>query len=270
MNLRTASALGAALFISACLMPAQEKTLSCGKNNGQPNRVCEMRESTVAATGKLAVDAAPNGGIRVTAWDRNEILVRARVEAWGDSLEDARSRLSEIRIETAGSKVRANGPRSGVGGKWGDQKWSVTYEVFTPAQQDLYLNSTNGGISVANVRGNIAFQTTNGGINLAAVNGTVKGHTTNGGINVELAGSRWEGAGMDVETTNGGVTLAIPASFQANVHAQTTNGGLHSDFPGAATDRDHGPRRMDLKLGNGGPAVNLQTTNGGIRIRRTS
>ncbi|MBI4892943.1 MAG: DUF4097 family beta strand repeat protein [Acidobacteria bacterium] len=270
MNLRTASALGAALFFTACLVPAQEKTLSCGKNNGQPNRVCEMRESTAPATGKLAVDAAPNGGIRVTAWDRNEILVRARVEAWGDSLEDAKSLLPQVRVETAGSKVKATGPRSGIAGKWGDQKWSVTYEIFAPRQQDLDLNSVNGGIHVADVRGNISFHTTNGGIHLAAVNGTVKGSTTNGGINVELAGARWEGTGMNVETTNGGVTVAIPASFQANVRAQTTNGGLHSDFPGAATDRDHGPRKMDLKLGSGGPEVNLQTTNGGIRIRRIS
>lgn len=269
MNLRTASALGAALLMFAALAPAQEKKLSCDDRGGsRPNRVCEMRELKAALAGKLTVDAAPNGGIRVAAWDRNEILVRAKVEAWGDSQSEARDRLAEVRIETGGASVKADGPRAGVMGRWGGQKWSVSYEVFTPRKIDLELKSVNGGINVAAVRGNISFETVNGGISLAGVNGTVKGETVNGGVNVDLAGTRWEGTGLQVETVNGGVTLAVPASFQADVHAETVNGGLSSDFEGAVYEGRRRPRKMDLKVGGGGPAVKVETVNGGVKIRR--
>jgi hypothetical protein len=269
MNLRTTSAFGAALLITAFLLPAQDKKLSCdGKGNGKPNYICEMREMSAPVTGRLSVDAAPNGGIRLVAWDRNEILVRTKVEAWGDSAGDAKDRLSLVSIQTAGATVKADGPRSGVLGKWGEQKWNVSYEVFTPRKTDLNLESVNGGISVTDVRGNISFETVNGGVSLSGVNGTVKGESVNGGISVDIAGTRWEGTGLDVETVNGGVTLSVPASFQATVHAETVNGGLNSDFPGAAYDGTPRPRKMEIKLGGGGAPVKVETVNGGVRIRR--
>ena len=33
------------------------------------------------ARGSLDVNGAENGGVRVTAWDRNEVLVRQRIQA---------------------------------------------------------------------------------------------------------------------------------------------------------------------------------------------
>lgn len=269
MNLRTASALGAAFLFSVALVPAQEKKLDCSDgNSGKPNRVCEMREMNVATSGLLSVDAAPNGGIRVTGWDRKETLVRARVEAWGDSQSEAKNRLTEVNIATAAGKVKATGPKAGITGKWGEQKWSVTYEVFAPRRSDLQLNSVNGGLHVTGVSGRITAETVNGGIALNAVNGTVKGKAVNGGISVDLAGSRWEGEGLEVETVNGGVTIGLPASFQADVHAGTVNGGLSSDFEGASIERNHGPKKLDVKVGGGGAAVNVKTVNGGVRIRK--
>jgi len=43
-------------------------------------RFCEVRESTMPA-GALNVDAGQNGGISIEGWDRNEIRVRAVVQA---------------------------------------------------------------------------------------------------------------------------------------------------------------------------------------------
>jgi len=271
MTQRILSALGAALLFSAALAPAQEKKLSCDdRSNGRNHRVCEMREMSVPMMGRLGVDATPNGGISVKAWERNEILVRAKVEAWGDSDDESKVRMAEVRVNTTGSDVKAEGPRSGIMGKWGDQKWSVSYEVFTPSKLDLKLNSVNGGINVTGIRGNLKFGTVNGGISLMDVNGTVKGETVNGGINIDIAGTRWEGEGLELETVNGGVTLSVPASFAANVHASTTNGGMNVDFEGAVIQGRWGPKQMDLKLGGGGPIVKVETVNGGVRIKKKS
>lgn len=270
MTLRKISALGAAFFLTLAIAPAQDKKLACDdKSNGDSrrSRVCEMRESTMAVTGNLAVDAAPNGGIRISGWDRNEILVRAKVEAWGDNDAEARGRLTEVRVVAAGTKVTADGPKS-MGSWGGNQKWSVSYEVFVPKKIDLKLDTVNGGINVADVRGNMNFQTVNGGVTLARTAGRVKGETVNGGVNVDLAGTTWEGEGLELETVNGGVTVTVPAGYSASFHAGTVNGGMNSDFEGATIQGKWGPKKMDLKLGAGGPTVKVETVNGGVKIRR--
>ena len=41
---------------------------------------CEIKEQTVAAGGAITVDARKNGGVSVKGWDRNEVLVRARIQ----------------------------------------------------------------------------------------------------------------------------------------------------------------------------------------------
>ncbi|MBI5086948.1 MAG: hypothetical protein HZB13_20410 [Acidobacteria bacterium] len=268
MTIRTTSALAAAFLFTSALAVAQEKKLDCKGGGERQNRVCEMRESSVALTGKLDVDAAPNGGITVNAWEKNEILVRARVEAWGDSEAEAKQRLGEVKVLTDGGKVKSDGPRSQPGGKWGQQKWSVSYEIFTPTKIDLGLRSVNGGLHINNVSGNLKFETVNGGVTLAGVNGTVKGETVNGGVNVDIAGSRWEGTGLEVGTVNGGVTISVPASFAANVSASTVNGGLSADFEGAVVEGKWGPKKVEFKAGGGGAPVKVSTVNGGVRIKK--
>lgn len=269
MTLRTFSALGAVFFLSLAVSPAQENQLSCNdrNNDSRRSRVCEMRETTMAVSGRLAVNAAPNGGIRIAGWNKNEILVRAKVEAWGDNESEANGRLADVRILTSGSTLTAEGPKSF--GSWGgNQKWSVSYEVFVPSKIDLKLESVNGGIDVAGVRGNLTFETVNGGVHLARTAGRVKGETVNGGVNVDLAGTTWEGEGLDLETVNGGVTVSVPAAYSASFHAGTINGGFSSDFPGASIQGKAGPKKLDLKLGAGGPTVKVETVNGGVKIRR--
>jgi hypothetical protein len=269
MNFHRFAALGAAIVFSGALALAQapanpEKKLSCdGKNWGDRKRVCEMKETTLAATGRLNVDAGPNGGITIQGWSRGDVLVRARVEAWGDNESDARATLGQVRVETAGSQVRSSGPK-----EWMQQKWSVSFEVFVPQRQDLTLETTNGGISIADVRGAIAAETTNGGLRLARLAGAVKAETTNGGVNVELAGGTWDGESLQVETTNGGVNLEVPASYSARIEAKTTNGGLNSDLPAQITGKSWGNKSMVVNSGSSGPLIRVETTNGGVRVKQ--
>ena len=149
-------------------------------------------------------------------------------------------------MHTAGAQVRADGP-SGERDRW----WSVTYEVFVPSHSSASLQTVNGGISVHDVSGNLEFKAVNGGVTLKRVNGNVQGRTTNGGVNIELAGDRWIGNGMDVVTTNGGITLAVPQNFSANLEAETSNGGIHSDLPLQLPSSGRPERRVSSAIGAG-------------------
>jgi hypothetical protein len=265
MTRRMLASAGVWVLMGAASLFGVDKQLSCGDGGGRNHRVCAMQENTMPASARLDVDAAPNGGISVQGWEKNEILVRAKVEAWGDTEAEAQQRLKEVKVIASGGKVKADGPKSMFGG---NQKWSVTFEIFTPTKINLGLETVNGGITVRDVSGDLSFETVNGGITLARIGGNAKGETVNGGINVELSGKTWAGDRLEVETVNGGVNVEVPEGYSAQFKAETTNGGLSADFPGAQVKGTWGHKSLDMTLGSGGPVVKVETVNGGLKIRK--
>src|SRR5947208_9564392 len=93
-------------------------------------------------------------------------------------------------------------------------------------------------------------------------------HTTSGPLDIDLTGVRWDGAGLDAETTNGPVNLAVPESYSAQLEFGTVNGPMTVGFPLTVTIQGRVGRRIITKLGDGGPPVRVVTTNGPVEIRR--
>ncbi|HUS11902.1 MAG TPA: hypothetical protein VMZ30_15660, partial [Pyrinomonadaceae bacterium] len=186
-------------------------SLACRDNwhNDKLVNHCEIKEQTLPASdATIAVDGMMNGGVSIKGWERNEILLRARIQSAAPSQAEADELARQIRVETAGSKIFASGPKNRT-----DAWWSVSYEIFVPRRSNLSLKTNNGGISIVDVTGRLEFSALNGGVNLKRIGGSVKGSTTNGGLNVELSGDRWDGEAMDVSTTNGGVSVSIPENY---------------------------------------------------------
>jgi hypothetical protein len=231
-----------------------------GRWGNERERYCDVREQTIPARASLRVDGRDNGGIEVIGWDRNEILVRSKVQAQAETEADAKEIADRIRVDT-GDDIRADGPTT----RW-RSSWSVSYEIYVPRKVNLDLTANNGGITISDVEGRIEFETTNGGITLSGLAGDVRGSTSNGGVDVELTGDRWRGEGLDVRTTNGGVEMAIPASYSARLETGTVNGGMNIGFP--ITVQGRVDRRLTTQLGEGGPLVRAVTTNGGVTLRR--
>jgi len=250
-----------------------ERTLSCEGSKGGGNRdngrrqerACEVREYPIGSVSKLMVDGRDNGGVVVKGWDRSDVLVRAKVETWSRDAADAKALASQVSVQSAGGNVRADAPSFGDG-----RGWAVSYEVFVPHRTGLDLKAHNGGISIMDVSGEIAFDTKNGGVNLSRLAGNVHGKTTNGGLNVELAGSRWDGTQLDVSTTNGGIRMDVPANYSARLETSTVNGGLNVDFPVTVSGRLRLNKELAVNLGSGGPTVRVKTVNGGVSIRKKS
>ncbi len=248
---------------------AQTKSLSCDNNNNNGNdrqvKSCEMREQTIAYGGRLSVDGGTNGGVSIKGWDSASVLVRSRVDAWGADDNSAKMIASQVHVDWSAGQVKASGPESGER----NQGWSVSYEVFVPRNADLSLQTHNGGISIADVRGNIQFNATNGGVNLKNLAGDVEGKTTNGGVNVTLSGNRWDGNKLDARTTNGGINISMPAAYNAHFETATVNGHLNANFDMTV----HGnlseiSKKMSIDIGAGGPTIHVETTNGGVNVKK--
>lgn len=252
---------------------AQTKSLSCDNNNNgndRQSRSCEMREQTIAYGGRLTVDGGTNGGVSIKGWDNGSVLVRSRVEAWGADDNSAKLIVSQIHVDWSAGQVKASGPdteRNQNGGR--NQGWSVSYEVFVPRNADLSLKTHNGGISIADVRGNIQFEALNGGVNLKNLGGDVEGTTKNGGLNITLAGTRWDGNKLDARTTNGGVNLSMPTAYNAHFETATVNGHLNANFDMTVRGNvGEISKKLSTDIGAGGPTIHVETTNGGVNIKK--
>ena len=266
MNARFTTVALAALTLStvhAQMQDNRDKQMTCDQHGGGDRaRSCAIREQTFPGTGRITVDGGVNGGASVKGWLRNDILVRAKVEAWGDTDAEASMLAGQVRVETAGGQVRASGPDSA-----GHNGWAVSYEIFVPQTSDLNIKTHNGGITISDVRGRLEFDAVNGGVHLKRIAGDVSGSTVNGGLHVELAGNSWEGRQLEVSTSNGGVTLSMPESYSAHIQTETVNGGIQSDFP-VTVQGNLRPNRLDFNVGSGGPLIHVSTTNGGVKVKR--
>jgi Putative adhesin len=245
---------------------AAQTPCSDGSNWGGGDRAghCEMREQTIADTGRLNVDAGTNGGIRITGADRSDILIRARVQTSAPTAEEAKAMMSQVQVQAAPGTVRANGP-----GQIRDRGWSVSFEIQVPRRSGLDLKAHNGGIAISDVEGEMRFDTQNGGVTLTRVAGDVRGKTQNGGLKVELAGNTWRGNQLDVQTTNGGINVKVPEGYSAQFETSTVNGRVQADVPGANVVKGQNDRNISVTLGSGGPLVRLVTTNGGIHLSKS-
>ena len=230
------------------------------RGRGRDESACRILEETVRASGTIDVDARQNGGIRVRGWDRDDVQVRARVVARDRSASAAREVVDRVRLDTSGGRIRAVADRD-------DDRWSANFELQVPQRSRLELTAHNGGLSLTGFDGTVMMQTVNGGVSVENAAGDILARTRNGGINIRLDGRRWDGRGLDVETRNGGVTVAVPENYSAELETGTVNGGLRIDFPITLRSGLAG-RRVTTTLGSGGAPIRVITTNGGVSIRR--
>jgi DUF4097 and DUF4098 domain-containing protein YvlB len=170
---------------------------------------------------------------------------------------------AQVHVDYSGGTVTTTGPGQNSDR---EQSWSVSHEIFVPRQADLNVKTFNGGIAISGVRGNIQFNALNGGVSLKRLAGDVEGTTQNGGVTVELAGDRWDGTKLDARTTNGGITVTMPEHYSAHFETGTVNGRLNLDFPMTV----HGEigRHLVTEIGSGGPTIHVETTNGGVSVKR--
>jgi len=265
---------GLLIVMSTGALLAQESRteVACGDRWGGGDRrsvnVCESREITLAPAESLQINGRPNGSVTVTGWDRNEIRVQAQIRSWDRDEAEARARLDQIRIDTDG-EIRARGPD--VQYSWSlfgrrNGGWNVDFEIMAPHDTELWIESVNGGVSVAAIRGHVDAETVNGGIHLTDVSAATRGRTVNGGISVELTGKTIDGDGLDLRSTNGGIVMRVPADFSAKLDVETVNGGIHADFP--VTREGNRNREVSATLGSGGPLIRARTVNGGVQIEK--
>jgi lia operon protein LiaG len=215
-----------------------------------------------------------NGRITAEPGDGKEIVIEGRRTAKARTDEAAKEALAklEIREEVGGSTVRVESrpPRmSGFGGH------EIEWTVKVPKGIIVDFRTTNGGVRMNGLSGEIHAKTTNGGIKGSnLVVDTLEASVVNGGVEIELASPLDATDSLDLTTVNGGVQLALPSESKATISARAVNGGVRAaDELNVAREDGESEReqrrRLTGTMNGGGAKVNVSTTNGGVRLSRT-
>lgn len=258
-------ALLALLLLSSAAPLAAQRRDPCRDHWGDDDRpnVCHAVGLGAKATGSLRIDPGVNGGAEVTTWDGDSIGVDAYVHSWARSDSDAEALNRGVTVTLRAGVLSVDGPSAGH-----NQGWAVMFVVRVPKRQDLSIETTNGPISVEDVKGSLQLETTNGPITLDGVSGNVRARLQNGPLTITLAGTSWDGTGLNAETVNGPLTIRVPDGYNAVLETGTRNGPFHTDIP-ITVQGNIGRigQQISTTLGRGGVTLHATTTNGPLTIR---
>jgi DUF4097 and DUF4098 domain-containing protein YvlB len=218
------------------------------------------RSYSLAPDGQVEV-VNVNGTIVATPADGPQVEIRAERTARASSPEAAKDLLKqiEIREDATPAKVRLETRAPSMLGS----HTQVNYFIKVPKGISVRLTNSNGSVEVTGLQAGVKAETTNGSVTGRDLSGAVEATTTNGGVSVEVSAVAPDG--IRLQTTNGGVVLRLPSAAKADVRASCVNGGISvSNLTLDASEQSR--RRLDARLNGGGPKVELETTNGGIKI----
>jgi hypothetical protein len=166
----------------------------------------------------------------------------------------------------APGRCHRGGVSSESGDWWHGRRAKINFEVQVPSGVRLNAMTTNGRVHCLNLESVVEASTTNGDVEVSTSE-WASAKTTNGGVRVSMGNAKWSGE-LELMTTNGSVDVTLPASAEFQVHADTTNGNISSDFP-ITMHGSFGSKTLSGTVGGGGRQLKVATTNGGIGLKKS-
>jgi DUF4097 and DUF4098 domain-containing protein YvlB len=200
---------------------------------------------------------------------------------------------TQVRLHTSGGAISLSGTRapaklgtSGGGIEVRDLVGDLEADTsggsihLRDIKGNTRVETSGGGITAANLEGPLHAQTSGGSIETDKVTGDMRLHTSGGGIHVREAGgrvdadtsggsieasfSRGNARGGTLESSGGGITVAVDPSVGLSVDARGNS--VSTDLP-LTVQGEY--RRGSLRgtLNHGGESLRLRTSGGSVRIR---
>ncbi len=283
--MRFACALIAALLLSGCIIDDFDNS---DRYQSDFHYTWDMQPD-----GRVNAESF-NGSIEVTGWDQNKVEIIGTKFASTEQLRDA------IKIDvqnTPGSvDIRAVKPSGRIGGMGARFTMHVprnarldritssngairVHDVASAAHVlgsngsikvgnvggDVDAHTSNGAIEAESIRGRATLRTSNGGIRAENVDGAFDAETSNGAI--ELTAMKAPKDNIRAHTSNGGITLHLPSATAARLIANTSNSSVSSEFDVSGRSENR-KNRLEGTIGAGGPTIELNSSNGRIRVLR--
>ena len=136
---------------------------------------------------------------------------------------------------------------------------------FTRLHGPLNGGTSGGGVTVKNFHGFVSVESSGGGITIENVVGKLRAETSGGPINAVLPSPIPDE--VSLESSGGGVTVKVAPDAAFNLDAEASGGGVSCELPIARQGKkEHG--EMKGPVNGGGPAVKLESSGGGIHVKK--
>lgn len=248
------------------------------------------------------------GSIKVTGWDKPEIVVSGRLGSRASGLQfSGGPNRTRIEVETegnphgvhsdldikvpAGSRLRIEGFEASItviGVTGSVEAETVNGSIsLSGGVKDVDLQAVNGAVEVAKASGRIKAESVNGSVTVRDSSGQLEASTVNGALVVTggtweqvrietVSGSlRFEGSltrrsTLEAETVSGSAEFAFPADLGIDFQVSTFSGDVDNELGPAATKqgRFSPEKELSFSVAGGGAKVTVQTLSGGIRLRK--
>lgn len=286
-------------LLLASAMPA------AAQNRRDRDEDYESRVDTTFAfdkRGTIALSLA-SGEIVVTAWNRDQIRVRARSErsvvrmdatSSRVSLDLSRPRGGDTRFEVTvpvGARVTAratSGDISITGTHGGVEANTQSGDLHVEDVGEMVdLGSLSGDIVARGLTGNVDVRAVSGDITLSDIKGDVEVTSVSGDIDltnviakyvrakstsgdVSFDGSIDPAGRYELGSHSGSVYLTMPQTTGALLTVSTYTGSIDSDFDLRITPGEHGigrSNRFTFTIGKGDARIDAESFSGDITIR---
>ncbi len=250
---------------------------------------------------KLVMDV-DRGSIDITTADRNEVQIEVRrtLQKVSDAKAADTFKRHEVTLAQEGKEVRIQAELKKAG--WSlsstDSKLQVRFLVSVPPQFNLDVRTSAGGITIADLTGEVKARSSAGTLKLGVIEGPVQATTSAGDIHVARAktATLHTSAGtIDIdeaigpveavsragaihavlkgqpqgdcrlETHAGDIRLTVPEGVAVDLEASTNAGHINTQLPVTVEGR-YARRSLAGKVNGGGPKVVLHTNAGGIDV----
>ena len=269
----------------------------------EPTRMATVDQSfDLTGTPTVSIDN-PNGTINITRGAENKVVVHATKHA---ATADLLNRLS-VSIQQSGNQITIQTTGDNFSGVvlFGNARMLVDYDIQLPAHADiaparssngrievtgiagrLDLHASNGIITARDVDGLVTAQTDNGRVLVSGGRGTLQLTTSNGIVEaqniqaqgldlhssngrISFSGSLAPGSKNRAETSNGTITIALPADSALSVDLRSGNGSVNVGFPVTAAPGS-APKRNAVQGVIGRPDADLiaRSGNGSITLTK--
>lgn len=199
------------------------------------------------------------GAIEIQTAEQEKVEVVVTKEAKPKLVKASQEILEdfELAFEHEGSDVHIRGTFKQGREHWQKQlnRLKIHFLITVPQQYNIDLNTTNGGISVADLTGDVRVRSSGGNLCFRSITGTVWGHTSGGSIEtIDVAGD------VQVQTSGGSIRFGAIRGF---ISGRTSGGSIKAvDCSGGTDVRTSGG---GIWLGGISKNVTARTSGGSIQ-----
>lgn len=280
-----AACVALGIAAAACPLPSLQ-----ARTAGAPTSERYSLRFATAGERSLEIDSVW-GAIDVTTWDGATVDVAVTRTVTADSDADRAAADRDVRLQVtdnaAALRLYVDGPfrdRDDNGFRGGsriDYRVRYDFTVKVPHRVAVRLRTVNDGdITVRGVEGSFDVRNVNGRVALLDIAGAGSARTVNGDVKATFRAN--PRADVRLKTLNGDVVARFGTGLSADVWLATTNGDAFTDYdyvslpPPSPKAEQRGSKRVwrvasrtGIRIGAGGPSLDVETFNGNIRILRS-